>query len=117
MGLFDKFSISRAISTIISTPAPNTERAAAVSRLRAIGDNLVVPVSTQLTYPQIELHLPHEARVLGVVDAEIRPLLKIVQPEVPEELAKLWKPRPLVPEARMGPMLRNARTNSMWAAA
>jgi hypothetical protein len=81
------------------------------SRLRVIRDNLVVPVSTQLTYPQIELHLPHEARVLGVVDAEIRPLLKIVEPEVPEELARLWKPQPLAPEARIGPLLRNARAN------
>jgi hypothetical protein len=81
------------------------------SRLRVIRDNLVVPVSTQLTYPQIELHLPHEARVLGVVDAEIRPLLKIVEPEVPEELARLWKPQPLTPEARIGSLLRNARTN------
>ena len=81
------------------------------SRLRAIGDNLVVPVSTQLTYPQIELRLPHEARVLGVVDAEIRPMLKIVPPQVPEELANLWKPRPLVAEAKIGPLLRKARTN------
>jgi hypothetical protein len=81
------------------------------SRLRVIRDNLVVPVSTQLTYPQIELRLPHEAQVLGVVDAEIRPLLKIVEPEVPEELAKLWRPQPLATEASIGPMLRNARTN------
>lgn len=81
------------------------------SRLRVIGDNLVVPVSTQLTYPQIELRLPHEARVLGVVDAEIRPMLKIVPPEVPEELANLWKPRPLTAEATIGRLLRKARTN------
>ena len=81
------------------------------SRLRVIGDNLVVPVSTQLTYPQIELHVPHEARVLGVVDAEIRPMLKIVPPQVPEELANLWKPRPLAAETKIGPLLRKVRTN------
>jgi hypothetical protein len=81
------------------------------SRLRVIGDNLVVPVSTQLTYPQIELRLPHEARILGVVDAEIRPMLKIVLPQVPEELANLWKPRPLTAEATIGRLLRKARAN------
>jgi hypothetical protein len=81
------------------------------SRLRVIGDNVVVPVSTQLTYPQIELRLPHEARVLGVVDAEIRPMLKFAPPHVPEELASLWKPRPLTADATIGRLLWKGRTN------
>jgi hypothetical protein len=81
------------------------------SRLRVIRDNLVVPVSTQLTYPQIELRLPHEARVLGVVDGEIRPLLTIMKPEVPEELANLWKPQPLTAEATIGRLLQKMRAN------
>ncbi len=79
-------------------------------RLRVMGDSLIVPVSTQLPYAQIELQVPHEARLLGVADLEIRPLLKPEQPEVPKELAKHWTPRPLAPETKLGPLLRSART-------
>src|SRR4029077_10529705 len=77
--------------------------------LRVIGNNLIVPVSTQLSYAQIELQLPREARLLGIVDLEIRPLLKAKQPEVPKELAKHWKPEPLAPEPTVGEMLRSSR--------
>jgi hypothetical protein len=79
-------------------------------RLRVIGDNLIVPVSTQLPYAQIELEVPHEARLLGVIDLEIRPLLKAKQPEAPKELAKHWKPKPLSPESKLGHLLRSSRT-------
>lgn len=79
------------------------------SRLRVAGDGLVMPVSAQLPYAQIELRLPHEARLLGAVDLELRPLLKTEQPEVPKELAKHWNPRPLPPAATLGQLLRSAR--------
>ena len=80
------------------------------SRLRVMGDGLIMPVSTQLPYAQIELRLPQEARLLGAVDLEIRPLLDAEQPEVPKELAKHWEPRPLAPTATLGQLLRSART-------
>jgi hypothetical protein len=37
-------------------------------QLRAVGSNRIIPVSPQLPYAQVELKLPDEARVLGVVD-------------------------------------------------
>ena len=80
-------------------------------RLQPSGRNAVVPISTQLPYAQVELRIPEEVMILGIVDAEIRPLLKLEQPEVPRLLAKHWKPEALSqPETRLGPLLRNART-------
>jgi hypothetical protein len=79
-------------------------------RLRAVGDRLIVPISTQLSYAQVELRRPQEARILGIVDLEIRPLLAARQPEVPKDLAKQWKPHPLFREEKFGPLLRSART-------
>jgi transcriptional regulator with XRE-family HTH domain len=78
-------------------------------RLRAIGDSVIVPVSTQLSYAQVELRRPHETRLLGIVDLEIRPLLRAEQPKVPKELAKQWKPHPLSREENVGSLLHRAR--------
>ena len=79
-------------------------------RLRVVGDGLIVPVSTQLPYAQTELRLPQEARLLGIVDLEIRPSPKPEPPEVSKELAKLWKPEPLTAGLSLGPWLRRARS-------
>jgi hypothetical protein len=79
-------------------------------RLRAVGDRVIVPISTQLSYAQVELRRPQEARILGIVDLEIRPLLVAEQPEVPKDLAKQWKPHPLSREEKVGPLLRSTRT-------
>lgn len=78
--------------------------------LRVMGDSLIVPVSTQLTYAQIEFQLPREARLLGVANFEIRPLVKSEQPEVPKELAKHWRPGILAQETRLGQASRSSRT-------
>jgi hypothetical protein len=78
-------------------------------RLRTVGHNVIMPVSAQLSYAQVEFRLPHEARLLGIVDFELRPLLRAEQPEVPKELARQWKPRPLSREEKVGPLLRRAR--------
>ena len=68
-------------------------------------------VSTQLPYAQVELEIPSEARVLGVVDLEIRSLLKPEQPDVPKELADHWRPSKLVTqEVKLSQMLRHARS-------
>jgi hypothetical protein len=79
-------------------------------RMRTIDDGVIVPVSTQLSYAQIELHVPDEAKLLGVVDLEIRPTLNVEQPEVPNELSEHWKPEILTPEPKLGHLLRNSRT-------
>jgi hypothetical protein len=78
-------------------------------RLRIVGDSLIVPVST-LPYAQIELRLPQEARVIGVADFEIRPLVKTAETEVPKELAKHWMPGTLTEENGLGHLLRHSRT-------
>jgi hypothetical protein len=78
-------------------------------RLRAIGNGAIVPVSRQLSYAQVELH-PHETRLLGVADLEIRPLSQFEAPTVPIELARHWTPRSLSGDTRVGTLLHRART-------
>jgi len=78
-------------------------------RLRAIGDGVIVPVSTKASYAQVELRRPQEASLLGIVDLELRPLLMTSEPEVPKDLGKQWKPHPLFRESKIGPLLRSAR--------
>ena len=78
-------------------------------RLRANGGCVIMPVSTKVSYAQVELRRPQEASLLGIVDLEIRPLLMTNEPEVPKDLGKQWKPRPLSREGKIGPLLRSAR--------
>jgi hypothetical protein len=78
-------------------------------RLRAIGGTVIVPVSTMVSYAPVELRRPQEAKLLGTVDLEIRPLLETERPAVPKELASQWEPRPLSRDAKIGPLLRSAR--------
>jgi transcriptional regulator with XRE-family HTH domain len=57
-------------------------------------------LSTQLPFANVELELDSEARILGLVDFELRPLLHprkrgnpiCTLPEVPPELARHWTP-------------------------
>lgn len=79
-------------------------------RLLAAGANRVLTVSTHLPYPQIELQLQREARVLGALDLEIRSLIRVEQPKVSVELAKRWKPIPLARgNVSLSQLLRSAR--------
>jgi len=79
-------------------------------RLRAVGKHRILPLSTQLPYAQVELEIPTEARVIGVLDLEIRPLLKPEQAVVPKDLAKHWRPSTLGwQEPRLSQLLRSAR--------
>lgn len=71
---------------------------------------MIVPVSAKLPYAQTELQLPRQAKVLGVVDLEIRATSSLEPPVVPAELSKHWIPGPLVRELRLGNLLRNERT-------
>jgi len=78
-------------------------------RLRVVEKGIIVPIGTSLSYAQVELKIPREARIVGVVDLEIRPMLQTEQPDVPKNLAKHWKPRPLVTEKKFGTLLRASR--------
>jgi transcriptional regulator with XRE-family HTH domain len=79
-------------------------------RLQTVAKNRVIPLCGHLPYAQVELQLHEEARVLGILDLEIRPLLKPEQPDVPAELAAHWRPTTLgQDETRLGHLLRAAR--------
>jgi len=82
------------------------------SRVRRVEGNVIVPVGTELPLAQIELRFPSHVRFVGVIDLEIRSLLKGAQPAVPEELAKRWKPIVLGVEPNFGQLLSRARVNS-----
>jgi hypothetical protein len=65
--------------------------------------NRVTLIATQLPFANVELQLGPEARILGVVDLEARPLAAqrrmahplCAPPEVAPDLARLWTPGPL----------------------
>jgi hypothetical protein len=79
-------------------------------QIRSVAGGRIATISTQLPYAQVEFKIPEEARLLGVVDREIRSLLRPQQPSVAKELAKRWKPEVLSPEpSQLGPLLRRAR--------
>jgi transcriptional regulator with XRE-family HTH domain len=77
-------------------------------QLRAIANHVLVPVSQQLSYAQVELR-PEESRLLGVADFEIRPMSRLEVPTVPEPLARHWVPGPLSADTSIGPLLQHAR--------
>jgi hypothetical protein len=79
-------------------------------RLRVVEKGIIVLIGTSLSYAQVEMKVPREARILGVVDLEVRPMLQTEQPEVPKDLAKHWEPRPLVTDKELGQILRASRT-------
>jgi hypothetical protein len=58
----------------------------------------------------MEFRVPDEARILGVVDLEIRNLVAPRQPAVAKSLAKRWNPDLLSANpSQLGPLLRRAR--------
>jgi hypothetical protein len=83
--------------------------------------NRVALMATQLPFANVELELGSEARILGILDMEFRPmttyrrvaLSPFAPSEVAPDLAKLWAPGPL--KQRNGvarpavPLLRDAR--------
>jgi hypothetical protein len=82
-------------------------------RLQTVGKNRVTPLCGQLPYAQVELQLHEEARVLGILDLEIRPLFKPEPPDVPAELAKHWRPLALRrDDTKLSNLLRAARSRA-----
>jgi hypothetical protein len=79
-------------------------------RIHAVSKHRFVPLSCQLPYAQVELEFPSEIAILGVLDLEIRSLLKPEQPEIPKELARHWRASKLPPDVtKLSQMLRRAR--------
>ena len=81
------------------------------SRLQTAGKNLIVPVTTQLPYAQVELRFHREVRILGTVDLEVRPLIEPDRPRIPADLAKRWRPGLVSgPEEKLSQLFRRARS-------
>src|SRR5208337_2074237 len=78
-------------------------------RIRILGGGVIVPFDNGLSYAQVELHCPQEARLWGTVDLEFRPLLRREEPQVPKDLARRWKPESLVTYADFGQLLNRTR--------
>jgi hypothetical protein len=57
----------------------------------------------------VELHCPQEAKIWGSVDFEFRPLLHTEEPDVPNDLARRWKPQPLPSNENFGQLLKTNR--------
>jgi transcriptional regulator with XRE-family HTH domain len=79
------------------------------SRIRILDNGAIVPFDNGLRHAQVELHLPQEAKLWGTVDFEFRPLLHTEAPEVPNDLARRWRPQPLPSNEEFGAMLKRTR--------
>lgn len=82
------------------------------SRLRAVGHGRIVLCSRQLPYAPVELQLGTEAKILGVVDLEIRPLGSNEAPEVSASSVRVWTPGAIKPSRssdRVGDWIRRVR--------
>jgi hypothetical protein len=78
--------------------------------VRVSGRGRIGTISNQLPYARMEFRVPDEARILGVVDLEIRNLVAPRQPSVAKSLAKRWNPDLLsVQTSQLGALLRRAR--------
>jgi len=91
------------------------------SRLHFVTGNRITLLPTQLPFANVELELGSEARILGLVDLEIRPLTHPKRsaqpicslPEVAPDLARLWTPGVLTkPAAQPAHLLRDARVRA-----
>jgi len=82
-------------------------------RIRLVRKGRIALVSTLLPYAEIEFRVPEDARLIGLVDLEIRSLLEPEQALLGRDLERRWTPHALSPEpSQLGPLLRQAR---VWA--
>jgi hypothetical protein len=84
----------------------------ACSRLHALGPGRVVLLPTYLPFAQVELDLVKQARILGVVEFELRPMRTSLDASVLPNLHRFWTPSPLADTSRrlpLGMLLARAR--------
>jgi hypothetical protein len=79
-------------------------------RIRVLDGGVIVPFDNGLSYAQVELHCPEEARLWGALDLEFRPLRSGEEPKVPKDLARHWKPQLLPGHEDFGQLLKRTRT-------
>jgi transcriptional regulator with XRE-family HTH domain len=79
-------------------------------RIRILNGGVIVPFDNGLSYAQVELHCPQEARLWGALDLEFRPLLGGKEPKVPKDLARHWEPQQLSTHEDFGQLLKRTRT-------
>jgi hypothetical protein len=85
------------------------------SRFRPSGPGRIILCSRQVPYAPVEMTLGTEARILGVVDLEIRNLAYRGTPTVSSSAARHWSPAALrrsEGRGRIGDYLRQARIRS-----
>jgi transcriptional regulator with XRE-family HTH domain len=90
-------------------------RGFACAKLYVVERNRVILCPTHLPFAHVELELERDARIVGVVDFELRPTAVPVCPKVPRDLARFWIPPPLEEpsgELRLDRLLRRARHRS-----
>ncbi len=80
------------------------------SRIRVVGARRIQMIPAQMPYAQVEFQVPQEARIVGIIDLEIRNLLRPERPVVPKQFAKRWVQAALSDlPSELGPLLRRAR--------
>jgi len=82
------------------------------SRLHALAGNRVVLSPSCLPFAQVEFDLETEARILGAVEFELRPMRASPNASVPPSLHRFWTPLPLQDASRglpLGMLLSRAR--------
>ena len=79
-------------------------------RIRILDGGVIVPFDNGLSYAQVELHCPQEARLWGAVDLEFRPLVLGEEPKVPKDLAQHWMPQMLPAPEDFGQLLKRTRS-------
>jgi hypothetical protein len=85
-------------------------------RLQTNGERRLGLITSDLPYAQVELKLGEEARILGIIDLEIRPLLTPQRPEIPAQLARRWRPSRLSQdEPKLSTLIRQARSKMGWS--
>ena len=89
-----------------------TEQRIFCGRVRPAPGRRIVLCSRQLSYPPMEWRLETEARILGYIDIEIRPLGSEQTPEVPSTWhrpSRAQLPRTTSNSRRFGALIRSAR--------
>ena len=83
-------------------------------RLRRVDEKRFAPQASELLYAQVPLEFGSEARLLGLVDLELRRFSRTETPQIPPELATFWKPEPIGTERtkELGGWIRAARIRS-----